>query len=392
MKKKPVISSQNDQSSKEPATVKSRKSLMPYIKFNFNMPTDKSSRALNRISSKTTSTSNLPPTAPIKTEATQKPELPVETLPAPRTRRRMSVMPTAVLTTLITSAATTEQPKKNRHKHAAVTRSSQDVLDNNQDESSNNSLASSSTTKSSVAESSSSLSTTPSASCTLAVAHQQDHVFSRLTSFINTAFQRNSKFEWPYISAALKNNGTFPNLSSSASAPTSPAKSLQQNSIEPPQSLQQTSVSSNSSTPAITNTDFVKPADVAVAGIQTEKIVVPNWRIRLIKVGFRMEGTENTNDDCFLKRHQKHENEEVRIKRRDMRWQRDEMMREKLLKGRFSVAADDSATSNVSKSSKATGGKSKRVSKKAKHDEEQSDMKHGIVYKRQFDVSMIDGI
>lgn len=62
---------------------------------------------------------------------------------------------------------------------------------------------------------------------------------------------------------------------------------------------------------------------------------MPEWREMIIKPAYRLEGTENTTADSYLKRHQKFENEEIRIKRWDMRRQKEEYERNKLLKGRY---------------------------------------------------------
>lgn len=60
-------------------------------------------------------------------------------------------------------------------------------------------------------------------------------------------------------------------------------------------------------------------------------VLVPKWRVNNIKGSYKLEGTENTSDELYAKRHQKYENEEKQIKRWDMRRQREEMERKKLL-------------------------------------------------------------
>lgn len=118
--------------------------------------------------------------------------------------------------------------------------------------------------------------------------------------------------------------------------------------------------------------------------VQESKVVVPSWRLSLkYKPFYRIEGTESLTDDTFLKRHQKYENEEIKIKRWDMRRQREEYERNKLLKGRQS-------TSKVQPSVKlneplAQGGKTKA---KKNH---VPDLDSGIVCK-QFDIANLDGM
>lgn len=50
-----------------------------------------------------------------------------------------------------------------------------------------------------------------------------------------------------------------------------------------------------------------------------------------IKPIYKLEGTENLNDEFYLKRHQKHENEERIIKKRDLRRQKEEYLKYKML-------------------------------------------------------------
>jgi len=65
-----------------------------------------------------------------------------------------------------------------------------------------------------------------------------------------------------------------------------------------------------------------------------EKVDVPGWRIVTIPTGYQMEGTENLDDEIFLKRHQKPENEEKRRKRWDLQRLREQRLYEKLQQGR----------------------------------------------------------
>jgi hypothetical protein len=63
------------------------------------------------------------------------------------------------------------------------------------------------------------------------------------------------------------------------------------------------------------------------------KVLVPSWRIVPFKRSYSMAGTELLNPEIFLKRHQKHENGELKIKRWDIQQQmRAEAARLKLLK------------------------------------------------------------
>lgn len=64
----------------------------------------------------------------------------------------------------------------------------------------------------------------------------------------------------------------------------------------------------------------------------SNEVVVPSWRVVLFKANYKLEKTENLNDETYLKRHQKPETEEKQIKRWDLRRQREQYEREKLLK------------------------------------------------------------
>lgn len=60
-------------------------------------------------------------------------------------------------------------------------------------------------------------------------------------------------------------------------------------------------------------------------------ILVPSYREKVFTPLYRIEGTENITDEIYLKRHQKHENEEKQIKKWDMRRQREDFERMKLI-------------------------------------------------------------
>jgi hypothetical protein len=130
-------------------------------------------------------------------------------------------------------------------------------------------------------------------------------------------------------------------------------------------------------------------------------IEVPKWRVVTIDEideleGFILESTENMNEDCYLKRHTKHEKNEQRIKRHDMRRQREENMRQKQLRGRslsFAATSTDGDSKNGSKMAKSKNGKkSSSSSMAAGFVREDSVMEDEVqIYKRDFNESMIDG-
>lgn len=62
-----------------------------------------------------------------------------------------------------------------------------------------------------------------------------------------------------------------------------------------------------------------------------KSVLVPNWRTVSLKPIYKLEGTENLNDEYYLKRHQKHENEERLVKKRDLRRQKEEFIKFKML-------------------------------------------------------------
>ena len=125
---------------------------------------------------------------------------------------------------------------------------------------------------------------------------------------------------------------------------------------------------------------------------------MPGFRITApIRPGYRLEGTEDTTDDCYLKRHQKYEAEEIRIKRWDMRRQKEEFERNKLLKGRYYSKSNVSASnSKTSKSSASSSSSSAPPSADPSNSSlAASDFKpvlgpYGIYYKK-FDPLQIDG-
>lgn len=65
-----------------------------------------------------------------------------------------------------------------------------------------------------------------------------------------------------------------------------------------------------------------------------EEVLVPNWRLHPVTSCYQMEGTENLDDEVFLKRHQKLEIDERRRKRWDIQRIREQRQNEKLKRGR----------------------------------------------------------
>lgn len=65
-----------------------------------------------------------------------------------------------------------------------------------------------------------------------------------------------------------------------------------------------------------------------------EPVLVPTWRIRQFSSCYQLEGTENLDNEIFLKRHQKLEIDEKRRKRWDIQRLREQRLHEKLKRGR----------------------------------------------------------
>ncbi|XP_077513415.1 uncharacterized protein LOC144124547 isoform X2 [Amblyomma americanum] len=61
-----------------------------------------------------------------------------------------------------------------------------------------------------------------------------------------------------------------------------------------------------------------------------EAIEVPTWRVRTVATAYTMEGTEDLDDEVFLKRHEKPERDERRRKKWDMQRMREEQQMERL--------------------------------------------------------------
>ncbi|KAL5006228.1 hypothetical protein ScPMuIL_015034 [Solemya velum] len=75
----------------------------------------------------------------------------------------------------------------------------------------------------------------------------------------------------------------------------------------------------------------IKPlVEPVVEADPLSEVEVPGWRIKTTTRYFNMEGTENLDDDLFLKRHQKPELEERRRKRWDLQSMRERKQIEKL--------------------------------------------------------------
>lgn len=60
-------------------------------------------------------------------------------------------------------------------------------------------------------------------------------------------------------------------------------------------------------------------------------VIVPSFRIKNFNARYKIEGTENLNDDTYTKRHQKLENEEIKIQKWDRMRQRHEYEKNKAL-------------------------------------------------------------
>lgn len=94
-------------------------------------------------------------------------------------------------------------------------------------------------------------------------------------------------------------------------------------------------VNTSESNPQVISSSNEQPVkDTPKTTGHKEQVLVPSWRQRFVSKSYKLEGTENLNDDFYLKRHQKPENEEKQIKKWDIRRQRDELIKRKLLKGR----------------------------------------------------------
>ena len=77
---------------------------------------------------------------------------------------------------------------------------------------------------------------------------------------------------------------------------------------------------------------------------------VPKWRLNPITNYYSLEGTENLEDEIFIKRHQKPEIDEKRRKRWDMQRLREQRMYEKLKSGRTGGKEDDDDKARAAKS------------------------------------------
>lgn len=62
-----------------------------------------------------------------------------------------------------------------------------------------------------------------------------------------------------------------------------------------------------------------------------ENVLVPSFREKKFKWYYNIEATENVSDDIYLKRHQKHENDEIKMQRWDRMRQKNELERQRLL-------------------------------------------------------------
>lgn len=90
--------------------------------------------------------------------------------------------------------------------------------------------------------------------------------------------------------------------------------------------------------------EFTDP-DIVGKIIQSPKrkkirVEVPKWRFHPVSNYYQMEGTEITDDEIYLKRHLKFENDEKRRKRWDMQRLREQRAYEKLVSGRTGIRTD----------------------------------------------------
>jgi hypothetical protein len=69
------------------------------------------------------------------------------------------------------------------------------------------------------------------------------------------------------------------------------------------------------------------------------KVEVPKWRFHPVSNCYALEGTENMEDEIYLKRHQKSETDEKRRKRWDIQRIREQRMYEKLKSGRYGASS-----------------------------------------------------
>lgn len=65
--------------------------------------------------------------------------------------------------------------------------------------------------------------------------------------------------------------------------------------------------------------------------LSTDQVIVPNFRIKNFKPRYRIEGCENMSDEAYSKRHQKLENEEIKIQKWDIKRQKEEFEKNKAL-------------------------------------------------------------
>ncbi|XP_064648435.1 male-specific lethal 1-like 1 isoform X2 [Lineus longissimus] len=76
------------------------------------------------------------------------------------------------------------------------------------------------------------------------------------------------------------------------------------------------------------------------------RVEVPKWRFHPVSNCYALEGTENMEDEIYLKRHQKSENDEKRRKRWDIQRMREQRMYEKLKSGRYGASSPPKSKKN----------------------------------------------
>jgi len=117
---------------------------------------------------------------------------------------------------------------------------------------------------------------------------------------------------------------------------------------------------------ALVNSAKLIQKEQETVNANNECVIVPSFRIKTIKMGFRIEGTENINDDMYEKKHQKLENEEIKIQKWDLKRQQYEYEKIKALQkeNRLSIKTPASTPSTQSTTTSAQSSPIKRFNAK----------------------------
>jgi male-specific lethal 1 len=107
----------------------------------------------------------------------------------------------------------------------------------------------------------------------------------------------------------------------------------------------------------VTNRDGPQylPDDLKCCDIRSRmqaEIEVPSWRLHPLSSCYSLEGTENLDDDVFLRRHSKLESDERRRKRWDIQRLREQKHNERLRTGRYYSPSVFEKTTDTKKSTK----------------------------------------